>query len=246
MASADNVHETQKLIEAQLAKRMAEFESQLTAAKGARPSIKLEALSKEFLEFKVFVMDMMSLLRQQILDMQVAVDKLENRSRSDCLLLRGIPEANGEDISQVVVGVIQDKLGIQDISKQSMRTCYRFGVPIESRARAVLVRFSDFGLRQKVWRCKTKFKGTPFSCAEFLTISRQSLFTDARKLVGIKNCWTQDGIVVVKLTDGTRRKIVHYSELADLVQNKLVSPTEEVQGEQQHLAKERSRRAARR
>lgn len=69
------------------------------------------------------------------------------------------------------------------------------------------MRFTDMTLRASVWKKKTAFKGSPFSLAEFLTLKRQALFSEARKVFGMRSCWSQDGNIHVKLRNGKRERI---------------------------------------
>lgn len=244
METADRIQEVQQLMQDDLYKRMTFFENQLAALKEPCQTVKLEALAKDFFEFKAFAVEMMSSLRQQILDMQFSIDRLETRSRSDCLIFKGFPEQSGEDTFQVVGEVLRNKLGISDVSIHSFRACYRLGSYKNSVTRAIVVRFSDYNLRHTVWTNKTKFKGTPYSCSEFLTRTRQVLFVEARKIFGINNCWTQDGTIVVKLSDGSKQKLVKQSDLESL---SLRKPVTNVQTpEAQNQTKGRPKRVVKR
>ncbi|KAL4703064.1 hypothetical protein ACJJTC_015199 [Scirpophaga incertulas] len=70
--------------------------------------------------------------------------------------------------------------------------------------------------RMGIWNNKTKLKGTKISIKEFLTKPRQGVFIAARKHFGINKCWTSGGIIIVLLSDGTRKKITSMSELQHL------------------------------
>lgn len=239
MAQSDGIIQAQLLLEDKLAKRMNEFESQLTAAKGNSNNIKIDALCKEFQDFRVFVVEMLSLLRQQIADLQNRVDNIEARNRRNCLLFKGIQENTKENIEQTIITIIQEKFGISEVTTDSLVSCYRLGKIGSSSSRPVLVRFTEVRLRQLIWSNKTKLKGTLFSCYEFLVKSRQQLFLEARELFGVKNCWTRDGMVIVKLLDGSRRKLLNHAELLTLGTSPVAVP------EQSQPTTERPRRAQR-
>lgn len=207
-----SIEQAQKFLE----QRLAEFEMQLSGIKENPEDRKVEVLSRDFYEFKTFAVEMFTLLRKQIAEHKSALEELEVKIRSDSLLLRGFPEKPGEKLCQTVIEVLQDKLNISEITPQSIRLCHRLGRRVDGVTRSILVSFYDHRLRNQVWNNKVKFKGTLFSCTEFLTKSRQMLFTEARLVFGVRNCWTQNGQVMVKLPNGSKRKVNIISELETL------------------------------
>lgn len=196
-----------------LERRLAQFESELTEIKGNPGNNKVEALSKEFHDFKTFAVEMFSLLRQQISKLKISIDRLETKNRNDSLLLKGLPEKQDENVYQTVVDLIGGKLNIQDFNAQSIRTCYRLGQKQSGTTRSILITFYDCRTRSQIWKNKTKLKGTSVSLSEFLTKSRQLLFTEARRILGVRNCWTQDGCVIIKNKSGVKLKIFDQSDL---------------------------------
>lgn len=217
MATTDQIEQTQLLLEEKLTRRMAVFEQQLSAVKEGPHNPKLESLVQEFHEFKVFTIEMLAMIRQQITNIQLTVDELETKNRSDCLLLKGVPEKPGENVYQTVVKVLKDKLNIHTEEHQTFRACYRLGTGGDGVTRSILVRFCDPRLRHQVWSNKTKFKSSPFSCAEFLIKNRHQLFVEARKVFGVQHSWTQDGCITVKLPDGSKVKILQRSDLTSAI-----------------------------
>ncbi|KAH9629387.1 hypothetical protein HF086_000833 [Spodoptera exigua] len=47
-------------------------------------------------------------------------------------------------------------------------------------------------------------------------LERQSAFTVARKLFGVRSVWTMDGNINIKLPDGRRRRVFVYEEVVEL------------------------------
>lgn len=195
-------------------KRMADFESQLS--KQASPATSdLTRLTAEFHSFRDIVWEIVRCLRKQIAECVHAVDTLETRHRRKCLLISGIPEST-EDLSGLVQGLIRDRLLLPEAASQ-IDQCHRLGDKVSSRPRPVLIRFYSLHHRSSVWRKKTLLKGTSFSMSEFLTKIRQSVFISARSHYGMRSCWTQEGVIVIKLSDGTKRRVTTKGELDELI-----------------------------
>lgn len=209
---AAQLQATQADIEDRLMKRMADFESQLQASPAASD---VSRLASEFYSFRDIVWEVVRHLRRQIADCLLAVDAMEMRHRRKCILVSGVPES-AEDVSGVVAGIIRDKLQLPEVAAR-MEQCHRLGDKVSSRPRSVLVRFDRLNDKSAVWRKKTLLKGTSFAVCEFLTKSRQSVFIAARAHYGMRNCWSQDGVIAIKLPDGSRRKITTKNELDELV-----------------------------
>ncbi|CAH0719360.1 unnamed protein product, partial [Brenthis ino] len=81
------------------------------------------------------------------------------------------------------------------------------------KPRAVLVKFKDFSLRNKIWYSKSGLKNSGITLSEFLTKERHSTFVAARQRLGVSKCWTKDGYVVVVGADGSQSRILTVGEL---------------------------------
>ncbi|XP_048478041.1 uncharacterized protein LOC125488740 [Plutella xylostella] len=81
------------------------------------------------------------------------------------------------------------------------------------KPRPILVKFKDLALRNTVWYSKAKMKGSGVTLSEFLTKPRHEAFMAARERVGVKQCWTRDGCVVVLGADGKQHRVVTLAEL---------------------------------
>ncbi|XP_028167948.1 uncharacterized protein LOC114358248 [Ostrinia furnacalis] len=204
MATLSDVQQLQCSLEASLHQRMSDFESQLKTS--AEPS-SLARLYDEFRAFKETVHGILQLLRKQISEVSKVTDTLEMRHRRKCLLFGGISEDPKEQTSAVICGILSDRFDLKDISSSTFTACHRLGPAAKGRIRPILVRFVDHSTKTAVWRKKTVLKGTSTVLSEFLTRTRQQLFTEARKRFGITNCWTFDGNIFAKLPNGMRRQI---------------------------------------
>lgn len=198
-------------------KRITDFES---ALKSASPqSNTVEQLREDFHNFKEQIWSIIILLRQQISELNNTVDNLEMRYRRKYLLIGGVPEEPQQNLSTTVLSILKNKLGLGAVTSSDITDCHRLGKPTDKRIRPVLVRFANVSLKSEAWKKKTHFKGTPYVLSEFLTRRRQSLFMITRKRFGISNCWTRDGVIIVKLPDGRYKKIDTEEELSQLYLN---------------------------
>lgn len=215
MANFNEVMETQRSLEATLLKRMNEFEIQLQTT-APHTSNSVTHLTEEFSEFKSQVWSLLKLLRQQIAGLATAIDVIEMRHRRKYLLFSGVSEDIKDELPDFIAKLIRDKLGMPHSTLENLRKCHRLGRHSGEKPRPVLVRYADQSLRAEIWRKKVAFKGTPYTVSEFLTRHRQSLFLQARQRFGMKRCWTMDGNVIVKLKDGSRRRLLRDSDLSEL------------------------------
>ncbi|XP_063371625.1 uncharacterized protein LOC134659848 [Cydia amplana] len=84
------------------------------------------------------------------------------------------------------------------------------------RPRPVLVRFSDYAVRNAVWAKKTALKGTSVVLSEFLTRQRQTLFLAARRHFGVRSVWSLDGNIYIKLSSGKKERVTTSEQLQAL------------------------------
>lgn len=200
-------------------RKMEDFENRLKAvcstSTTSNPTV--VQLTEEFQAFKKLVSNMFALLRQQVNDCTRIVDCMDMRQRQKVLLLRGIPEDQEVNIQAKVVEIIHNKLGLPNVSESSLKRCHRLGSPSNDRARAILLHFHDYKTKSEVWRAKSKLKATSLTLTEFLTRIRHSVHIRARKHFGMKNVWTLDGVIHVKVPGGGHERIVSVEELDALV-----------------------------
>lgn len=203
-------------LSALISDRMEEFEKNLPAVgtSSANPTVK--ALSAEFYAFKNFVWKSISLLRSQAELVALGLDRMETHSRRKVLLLHGVKEETGEDVTEKTIAVLSDQLKLEGVNPDSFERCHRLGAKKDA-ARPILVRFSSVQLRARAWKVKTMLKGSKITLTEFLTKARQDLFAAARNHFGLKKCWSADGVIVVLLPNKTRAKITSSHELKKLI-----------------------------
>lgn len=214
MSNIANILDTQNNVEASLVKRLADFEKQLKCAKD---EVSLTTLSSEFAAFKEQVFGILQLLRQQIGELIESIDAVEMRHRRKCLLINGVPEKPSQNLFNDLVEIFRSKFELKDSSCDDFKSVSRLGRQTEGKTRPVLVHFSNLNLRDTVWRRKACLKGTPMVISEFLTRRRQDIFITARKHLGIRNCWTRNGDIMVKSANGAVQRIRNENELVNLI-----------------------------
>ena len=174
----------------------------------------IEFISKRFDEYEKELKekdDLIKALRSEVDDMSEEIDTLklgldrqEQYSRRNCLLFHNIPEKNGENTDEIVVQVVNEKMG-ETISVEDLDRSHRLGARKEGKSRPVIVKFSRYITRNKIFRNKKVLKGKQISITESLTGKRMSELSKAREKFGFKSVWTSDGKILYK--DETENKI---------------------------------------
>ncbi|KAF9424200.1 hypothetical protein HW555_000593 [Spodoptera exigua] len=183
--------------------RMADFERQQSNRAGAAND-NTPVLSAEFIAFRSFIMQLLSVFQQQMSFMVQSMDDMQMRSRRKILLLHGVSESDAkeEDTRQVT----RDRLKL-DIKPSDIKRCHRMG-RTSQKARPILLKLHDVDLRDNIWRGKTRCKGSGVTISEFLTKTRHSVFMAAREKFGVSQCWTREGIIFVLDSKGVRHRLI--------------------------------------
>lgn len=196
-----------------LNKRMAQFEKELQTTP---PTSITDSLAADYNTFKAFTVQVLRAFQQQLLGLVRDVDQQEMRSRRKILLIHGASEEKNEDCAVLAVKLISSRLCVSDFNVGLISRCQRMGRPVQGRARPLLIKFRELGLRDKVWYSKTNLKGTGITLSEFLTKPRHDTFMAARQRFGVTKCWTRDGYIHILKPDGTRHRISNLSELHNI------------------------------
>ncbi|KAI5639358.1 hypothetical protein NE865_08218 [Phthorimaea operculella] len=193
--------------------RIADFEKSIPPSQQDNST-----LASEFHAFKSFIMAAVSNLKSQIELIYHTLEDIEMRSRTNLLLLHGLPEKTDESLIQNFITLCDKQLLIPQVTVSSVSVCHRIGKNVSAeKPRPILIRFTDNRVRRDVWLAKRKLKGTGLTLSEFLTPARHTLFLEARKALGVKDCWTMDGIIVAVCPNGKRKKIATMSDLQAVV-----------------------------
>lgn len=213
MSNVQNLLDNQSRIEESLALRMADFEKAFKAASSSNSELTIDKLAEDYKNFKDSVMSILQLLRSQIQAVALQTDELETYNRRNALMFKGIEESDNEDCKKLITEVIKSTMNFTDIEASSIYSCYRLGSKANSICRPILVRFADVTIRNTIWKEKRRLKSTSKVLSEYLTRSRQIIFSSARSHFGIHSCWTRDGAVFIKLPNNDFKRIVTMESL---------------------------------
>ena len=127
------------------------------------------------------------------------IDDLEQYSRRNCLVLHGVNESNDENTNEILIKTFSEELGVQ-IKEDDLDRDHRPGKPKrkDNKLRLIIVKFTRYAVRRKIFTNKRKLKGKRFFITESLTSSRMQLLGDAQRKYGVRNVWTSNGRVMVK------------------------------------------------
>ena len=166
-------------------------------------------------------------LVKKVATLEAEADRREQYSRRPNLRFQGITEEDGENTDAVVIGTIQQKLGLTHIGADHLERSHRLGPKKDEqgrpRKRAMIVRFRSEAVRDEVFRARTRlkeynrqFKDNQIHVNEDLTAKRAMLAYRTRQLKRqkqIADCWTYAGRVLIKTNIGTVKEIVTDQDL---------------------------------
>ena len=147
-------------------------------------------------------------LSSQINKLEDRLEDQEQRSRNTCLLIHGIDEDMNGNTDEAALKVFNDDLGLNlDIS--SIQRSHRVGPKKKiqgrntrtnkSNPRPIIVKFTSYRDRKKVYSSKKRLKGKRTSISENLTQKRYILYKQSQEKLGRNNVWTSDGHIMTKV-----------------------------------------------
>ena len=147
-------------------------------------------------------------LNDEIVKLQTRVDDNEQRNRNLCLLIHGVDESPHEKTDDIVIDIINNKIGV-DLSEVDIERSHRLGVPkhqrvlrsTQNRPRPIIFRFSSYRKRDEVFRNKRALKGQGISISENLTKGRYLLYQEAIRKLGLGKVWSQEGRIMTNHSD---------------------------------------------
>lgn len=196
---------------------------ELEKVAGAQPTSPVSSMSSEcnnlrrdFEAFQDSIWAAINCLKRQLQATTQRVEELEAYARRKVLLLHGVKESE-VNLESVVLDLLK-KMDLQALTIDDLAACHRLGraTSVPNRSRPVLVRFVRYDSRMMAWRNKTKLKGTGVSVMEFLTPAKKAVFAEARKVFGVRKCWTQNACIFVQLPDNSRQTITSSGHLHEL------------------------------
>ena len=80
---------------------------------------------------------------------------------------------------------------------------------VNGKARPIIIKFTRYNVRNRIYRNKKKLKGKGISITESLTVIRMKHLNAARETHEFKNVWTQDGRIMFYDTTDSKIKVFY-------------------------------------
>ena len=122
-------------------------------------------------------------LKSEVSDLNISVKNLENQlhrqeqySRRNCILIHGITETQDENTDDISLRTINEHLELE-LTEKELDPTHRIGNPKsgKKRPRPIIVKFTRYNNRRKVFVHKKRLKNTGISINESLTKHRMEL-----------------------------------------------------------------------
>ena len=143
-------------------------------------------------------------MNERIEELENKIDRQEQYSRRNCILIHGIAENTEENTGQQTIDFINENLDIK-IDEIDIDRSHRIGRydKTKKKARPIIVKFARYNVRGRVFREKRKLKGTGKTITESLTTKRigQLNMVNAREKYGFNNVWFYDGKILYKINN---------------------------------------------
>ena len=136
------------------------------------------------------------------------IDRQEQYSRRNCLLIHNVSEDKDENTDAAVIKIIKEKVG-EELSLEDLDRTHRLGPPKNNKKRPIIVKFTRYHTRHRVFKKKKNLKGHVISITESLTKRRMGELNEARKQHGFANVWTSDGKILFKDSVDNKVKVFY-------------------------------------
>ena len=180
--------------------------------------IEHEALKREMENLK-------RLNEKLINDVRIAgkqMDELEQYSRRNCLIFKGIkedPDPGREETDEIILNICNHKLGIHITSAcldRTHRLVRRNSFELsEPKPRPIIVKFTNYHDWSDVFRNKSNLKQSGIVIYEHATSRRLSLLNGAKEILHGRNAWSVNGKVFA-VKDGRKIGISGFHNLDNL------------------------------
>ena len=151
---------------------------------------------------------------QDIATLNEKIVELEQYQRRENIRIFGLRETSGENTDTVALQLFKDRLGIT-LDENDISRSHRIGPKVGGKTRPIIVRFSSYRTRARIFNSKRKLKGTSITIKEDLCHSRLQLLNAAIDKFGFRQVYSQDGKIVV-VENGVKHFITTKSQLAEV------------------------------
>ena len=141
-------------------------------------------------------------------NLSLGLDRQEQYSRRNCLLLHNIPETSNENTDDLVIKTVNEEL-LEAITINEIDRSHRLGKSQAGKIRPVIVKFARYHTRNKIFRKKKLLKGKQVSITENLTKRRMAELKEAREKHGFHDVWTSDGKILYKDNSDNKIKVLY-------------------------------------
>ena len=84
------------------------------------------------------------------------LDRQEQYSRRNCLLIHGLPESKNENTDELVIDTIKEKMG-EEIERNEIDRSHRLGAPKNNgKSRPIIIKFVRYNIRCRIFKNKKK------------------------------------------------------------------------------------------
>ena len=125
------------------------------------------------------------------------MDRQEQHSRRNCLLIHGIDEENQENTDEVVIIVLKQEMD-EEITHLDIDRSHCLGNQKleKSKLQPIIIKFSRYNVRAKTFKSKRKLKEKRPSVTESLKKTRTEKLQKAREEHGFRNTLSNDGKIL--------------------------------------------------
>ena len=159
--------------------------------------------------------ELIKILRKDVNDMagiidnpSLGLDRQEQYSRRNCLLLNNIPETSNENTDDLVIKTVNEEL-LEAITINEIDRSRRLGKSQAGKIRPAIVKFSRYHTRNKIFRKKKLLKGKQVSITESLTKKRMAELKEGREKHGFHDVWTSNGKILYKDNSDNKIKVFY-------------------------------------
>ena len=139
----------------------------------------------------------MTSLKETFFQVDKTLDRQEQYSSRNCLLVHGLEENNNEDTDQEIFNIVKNDLAEEITIHDIDRTHHLGERKLDNNVpRPIIVKFTRYNVRNRIFKTKKKLKGKTVSITESLTKRRVTELRKAREMHGFNNVWSQDGKIL--------------------------------------------------
>ena len=149
-------------------------------------------------------------MNKKVKNLEKEIDKHEQYSCRNCLLVHRIVETDDEVTDDLVIDTISPKMNIE-ISLANLDRTHRIGKkqPGQNKPRPMILKLSRYNVTKKVFSNKKIPRGSNVSITESLIPKRKEILKKARIEHWFTNVWTSDGKILYKSATDNKVKLYY-------------------------------------